>query len=200
MDVTISTSTGGTFASSNTRQTVSSLKREARILYQETGTPRANVYLDEKNTQRETATARTSCTGGLKPTPPDRTVTGTVEDTVDIKGSGEDAVSASFDFKPETGEISLAFEIPGLVATSTVSHIETNQGLCNPADNGTRTTPGASFSQPYEKSQMSVTAVAARGLDTVRGSKTIDLSPGVAIPNTSLSHQARVSWAFYRVD
>lgn len=200
MEITINTVSTRVEGSTTSQQTTASLKRDARILFRQSGPPRGNVFLKEVSTQREMRSSRTSCKGGLATPAFDRTVTGTVEQTSDIGGGGEADVDARFDYDAQTGEITLSFDIPGLVATGTTSRSESMQGACNDADDGTKTTPGAEFSQPYEKSTMSVDAVAMRGLDVIRGSKTIDLAPGAAIPNGTVTHQARVNWAFYRVN
>ena len=200
MDITINTVSTRVEGSTTSQQTTSSLKRDARILFRQAGPARGNVFLKEVSTLRETGSNRTSCKGGLATRRADRTVTGTMEQTIEISGNGEDDVNAAFDYDAQTGQISLSFEIPGLAAEGKISRSESMTGACNDADNGTKTTPDATFSQPYAKSSMSADGVAMRGLDVIRGSKTIDLAPGAAIPNGSVSHQARVSWAFYRVN
>jgi hypothetical protein len=94
----------------------------------------------------------------------------------------------------------VSFETPGFVAAATVTHAESTQGACNEADNGSKTFAAAPFSKAYDKTQHSVTGVASRSLDVIRGSKKLELAPPVAIPNTTVSHPARVNWAFYRVN
>lgn len=186
--------------SSSSTQSLSTLTRVARVLFRGAGAKTGNTYLKEVMTLRQVGTGPDSCKAGLATPTVDTMVTGTVESITEITGTGESEVTAAVDFDARTGRTTLSFEIPGLVGEGTLKQTESLQGACNPAANVTKTSPGASFSQPYETSQLSVDGVSARGLDVLRGSKSLDLGPSVAgVAGLTTSHRAQVTWALYRL-
>jgi hypothetical protein len=200
MSATITVSKSGTFASTSTQKVEDSWRRTARILYSETGTPHGDVSVYSKTTRNDTATTRTTCDSSGRTTIPDRSVTRTSDDVTEVSGTGQEDVSASFNFDPATGKVHLSFEAPGASTTGTFAHSESAQGECNPSANGTKTFPPAPFSTNYDKSLVALEGVGARNGDRVQGSKTIDLTNGVKTPNVSLSHQAIVKWSLYKIN
>ena len=75
------TTVNGANGSTSTQKTTRSFKRQARIVYRESVSLTGNTSVTENITRTEVASGRTSCSGGLRLTPADRTVTGTVVET-----------------------------------------------------------------------------------------------------------------------
>jgi len=187
-----------------------SLIRDAMVLYREVhapttvtalaALPRVKTVIHEEVISYNSVTGRRSCTGGAATPRYDGTSTGTVEEKLVVNAEAEEDRDVSFDYDPQTGSYSLAFEIPEAAGIGTLTKTETVSGACNPADNGT-TSSSSQSSTPYHGTQVNVsgTIMPASTADYIQGNDTIDLGPPVTMPDATVSHSATVRWAFHRV-
>ena len=185
--------------------------RDTKILYREANapttlsaavvSPRASTDVNETVTMFSTSTLRRGCVGGLGTPRFDGTITTTGQEDIKSTGTGERDIDVSFEYDPQTGKYTLAFDIPDADATGSIVQKETVSGSCKSSDDGTKTSPSVPTSRTYDGQRVRVsgTVLPQSAADMVHGQDSIDLGPRVSLPTAVSTYTGTARWAFFKL-
>lgn len=185
--------------------------RDTKVLYREANapttlsaavvSPRASTDVKETVTIFSTSTLRRGCVGGLGTPRFDGTITTTGQEDIKSAGAGERDVDVSFEYDPQTGKYTLAFDIPDADATGSIVQKETVTGSCKSSDDGTKTSPSVPTSRTYDGQRVTVsgTVLPLSTVDMLQGEDTVDLGPHVSLPNYVSTNSGTARWALFKL-
>lgn len=198
LSVTTTSPPQAQYSNGSTLTATENISRFGRILYRGDHST-ASWNTQQISSRHEESSMRVSCTGGLKPTPPDRTESSIVHSEVNGSGTSTTVPSVSLEVTPDGLYYSLSFRIPEVRGQLSQSGFNKTSGGCS--DGEIPVPAGIIPSTISESDPLEIAGSKAPNEAYISGSKVIDMMPfQVTIPGvTENSHKVEVKWHLHEI-